>query len=465
MTATRSNHRRRGSLIVLALLAHGQSGCAPVPELAVTPGVVSSAWQEATPGGKTPLEAAWTAFGSRALEGLIAQARISNSDIVVARARVTQARGQLGMARAASLPTVDVAAAADTSSRTDGNNRRISANSQSFGVDIAYDVDLFGSASAGTRSARARLAASAFDRDAIALAVESDVARAFIQYAALSTRISILGRALANARELDRIIGVRVREGIATRVDSGLQAIEVRRIEAEISRIIEARSRTRNALAILVGAEPPEFTLDAVTLDDFTPPTFGALQPGALLSRRPDVKAAEASIAAANGDVDRARAAFLPRLRLSAGSLLEAGSGGPLGAALSAGAGVLAPIFEGGRLRGNLLTAAATQREVVETYRKALLVALGETEDALAGLEQSGRRGSLLAETMTVAQTTARLARRQYVEGAADLQIVLDAERNALDVEDAYAVATQDRLNSAIDLYRALGGAPSAAVH
>jgi len=78
------------------------------------------------------------------------------------------------------------------------------------------------------------------------------------------------------------------------------------------------------------------------------------------------------------------------------------------------------------------------------------------------GIQQSRLRGELLSGTMTVAATTARLARRQYVEGAADLQTVLDAERGALDVEDAAAVATQDRLNAAIDLYRALGGSPAA---
>lgn len=441
--------------LTLTLLA---SACAPVAERAAVPTVSAANWSDNGALGTTPLAAGWDAFGSPELVALIARARGANADIAVAAARVVQARGQLGVARAAGLPSVAAFASGRASGSADA--RAFRNNDASLGLDIAYDVDLFGSARAGKRAARARLAASRYDRDAVALAIESDVARGFVQYAAFSTRLVLLGRALDNARELDRIIGVRVREGVATRVDAGLQTIEVRRIEAEVSRLAEAQARTRNALAILVGAEAPGFRLGAVSLAAFTPPAFEAVQPGALLVRRPDIRAAEARIAAANGDIARARAAFLPSLRVSAGSLLDAGGGGPLGFALSAGSSLLAPIFEGGRLRGALLTASGSQLESVEQYRRTLLTGLSEAEDAMTGLSQAGQRGTLLAGTMDVARTTARLARRQYVEGAADLQTVLNAERGALDVEDAAAVAMQDRLNAAIDLYRAFGGRP-----
>lgn len=439
----------------VSLLGLAAASCAPTPQLAIQPEFVSARWTEDAT-GTTPLADAWTAFGSAELDDLIARARAANADIAIARARIVQARGQVGVARAASLPRLTASGDAGILSGTD--RRRPGADEQSAGLDIAYDIDLFGSARAGRRSARARFDAARFERDAVALAIESDVARAYIQHAAFGNRIALLERALANARELDRIIGVRVREGVATRVDSGLQTIEVRRIEAEMSRIVEARTRTRNALAILVGEEAPSFRVGAAGLDGLAAPAFETVQPGALLVRRPDIRAAEARIAAANGDVERARAAFLPSLRISAGSLASAG---PLGVAFSAGSGLLAPIFDGGRLRGELRTASGAQLETVETYRRTLLTALGESEDALTGIAQSQRRATLLTETVAVAQTTARLARRQYVEGAADLQTVLDAERGALDVADALAVATQDRLGAAIDLYRALGGAPS----
>jgi outer membrane protein TolC len=286
------------------------------------------------------------------------------------------------------------------------------------------------------------------------------VARAYVEHAALTDRLAVLDRALANARELERIILIRVREGVATKVDSGLQTIEVKRIEAERSQMGEARAHARNALALLVGEEAPRFALEDGRLDALAFPDFRPVQPGELLVRRPDVGAAEALIAAAEGDVLAARRAFLPSISLSARGLGQSvAAGGPLQILLSAGASLLAPIFDGGRLRGNLMTANGQQIEAVETYRATLLTAAREGEDALTALDAARSRVALLSETIEAARLTARLARRQYVEGAADLQTVLNAERGLLDLEDAHAIAVQDRLNAAIDLYRAMGGA------
>jgi NodT family efflux transporter outer membrane factor (OMF) lipoprotein len=404
-----------------------------------------------------PLEAGWSAFRSAELDRLIAQARAANTDIAVARARIVQARGQLGVARAGSLPTVSVSGSGDVL-RTAGHT----STSATPGLDIAWDVDLFGGARAGKRSARARLAAAGFQRDATQLAVESEVARAYVLTAALSDRLAVLDRARDNARELERIILVRLREGAATKVDSGLQTIEVRRIETQRSQMAEARVHAVNALAVLVGEEAPRFRLPDVTLAAFAYPDFQPVQPGELLVRRPDIKAAEANIRAAEGDVARARAALLPSLHISARALGESAVlGGPLQTVLTAGASLLQPIFSGGRLRGNLMTASGQQVESVETYRAALLTATREGADALNALAESRRRVTLLADTIEAARTTARLARRQYVEGAADLQTVLNAERGLLDLEDAHALAAQDRLDAAIDLYKAMGGAPA----
>jgi multidrug efflux system outer membrane protein len=452
-----SSLRPRAALIA-ALCASACS--APRPELAIAPSVLSSDWGPGASDGRrqgVPLETGWSAFRSAELDRLIAQARAANTDIAVARARIVQARGQLGVARAASLPTVSVSGSGEIL-RTAGHT----STDATPGLDIAWDVDLFGGARAGKRSARARLAAAGFQRDATELAVESEVARAYVLTAALTDRLAVLDRARDNARELERIILVRLREGAATRVDSGLQTIEVRRLETQRSQMAEARAHAVNALAVLVGEEAPRFRLPDVTLAAFAYPDFQPVQPGELLVRRPDIKAAEANIRAAEGDVARARAAFLPSLHISARALGESAVlGGPLQTVLTAGASLLAPIFSGGRLRGNLMTASGQQVESVETYRAALLTATREGADALNALSESRRRVALLADTIDAARTTARLARRQYVEGAADLQTVLNAERGLLDLEDAHALAAQDRLDAAIDLYKAMGGAPA----
>jgi NodT family efflux transporter outer membrane factor (OMF) lipoprotein len=456
--------KRRASIAASCLLAAACAG--PQPRLAVAPEVLSSEWRGA--GAATGGQPVWVqglgpAFNSPVLDALIARALAANADVRIAQARVAQARAQLAVARAAMLPVVS-ASAGLAATKTDNQGSRPFDFSDAFaGLDVSFDTDLFGGRRAERRAARERVRAATFDRQAAALVVEAETARAFIQHAALADRIELLDRSLGNARELERIIKVRLREGVATRVDTGLQAIEVRQLEAERTRLVEAQEQTRNALAVLVGEEAPRFGVPAQRLADLAAPSFTPVQPGELLVRRPDIQAAEARIDAAAGDVAAARAAFLPNLRLTASALGQAATlTGPFGATLSAGASLLAPIFDGGRLRGQLAFASASQIESVELYRRALLVALREGEDALAAVAQSRRREALLAQAVEEARTTARLRRLQFIEGEADLRDVLEAQRFLVQVEDARAITLQERMNAAIDLYRAMGGTPRA---
>ena len=451
---------RAASLCLLALAI----GCAPKAELAVAPQILSSDWRGGPATAADHLvsvsgQALADAFRSPALEALTTRALAANAEIAIARTRIEQARAQLQIARAAMLPVVS-ASAGLSANRTDNIGGSVFDFSDAFaGLDVSFDTDLFGGRRADRRAARDRVAAAGFDRDATALVVEAEVARAYVQHAALADRLHFLDENIAGARELERIVQVRLREGVATKVDTGLQSIEVRQLEAERLRLIEAQAQTRNALAVLVGEEPPRFELSLTRLQSLTVPSFAPVQPGELLVRRPDIRAAEARIRAASGDVASARAAFLPNFRLTASTLGQAATlTGPFGAAVSAGAALLAPIFDGGRLRGQLSNASAAQAETVELYRRALLVALGEAEDALAAAEQSGARQLLLDRVVEEARTTLRLRRLQYIEGEADLRDVLDAQRLLVQAEDARAISIQERLNAAVDLYRAMGG-------
>ncbi len=447
--------------LCLATLVAG--ACAPKVRLAVAPEVLSSEWRTGQPartGRPVSAESLGSAFRSAELQRLISRAFAANADIAAARARIAQARAQLRVARAAMLPVVSGSAGLNATQMDNRGGSTFDFSAGFAGLDVSWDTDLFGGGRAERRASRSRLEAAIFDRDATALAVESEVARAFVQHAVLGERIALLDRNLANARELQRIIGVRLREGAATRVETGLQAIEVRQFEAERLRLVEAQSQTRNALSVLVGEEAPRFQAPRAAFEALSPPSLDPVQPAELLVRRPDIKAAEARIRAASGDVERARAAFLPNLRLTAIALGQAaGLSGPYGATLSAGASLLAPIFSGGRLRGELAGATAAQRETVELYRRTLLTALAEAEDALTAVEQSRARQRLLDRIVGEARTTARLTRLQFIEGATDLRAVIDAQQLLVRAEDARALSLQERMNAAIDLYRAMGGA------
>src|SRR5205085_7836970 len=158
-------------------------------------------------------------------------------------------------------------------------------------------------------AASGRFRAAEYDREAVGLAIQSDVARAFVQRAALAARLALADRNIAQQRELERIIRARVDAGDGTRVDLGLQTIQVRELQADRSRLEQALAQTRNSLAVLVGEEAPQFRATPAPLESLTVPSLRLVQPTELVARRPDVRAAEARIQAAGGDVRAARAA------------------------------------------------------------------------------------------------------------------------------------------------------------
>ena len=462
----------------IAAAALACAACVPHTELEVPPTLSSTHWSQpaaapaaaatagAEPGfaGEAMPADLGAAFHSTELSALIARASAANTNVTIATARIRQARALLRVARGTMLPVVSGSAGVSATPVHRVPDGAFDFSNAFAGLDISFDLDLFGAHRAERDAARNRVRAAEFDRDAAMLVVQSEVARAYVQRATLATRIALLQRNVAEATELERIIRARFSAGDATRVDLGLQTIQVRQLQTEEQRLDQALDQTRTALAVLVGEEAPRFALAPAQLESLTPPAIAPVQPGELLVRRPDLRAAEARIDAAGGDVRQARAAFFPRLSLSASGLSQAASfAGPLASTLTIGANLLGPIFDRSRLRGNLEFSAASQAESVELYRQVLLTSLAEVENALSAVNRSSARETLLIEVVSEAQLTARLARLQYIGGEADLQRVLDAEQRLTEAEDARAVALQERLEAAIDLFKALGGTAAGA--
>jgi outer membrane protein TolC len=178
--------------------------------------------------------------------------------------------------------------------------------------------------------------------------------------------------------------------------------------------------------------------------------------------RRPDLAASEAQLAGANADIHAARAALLPSISLtgSAGAasaaLLSLATGGTstIGIALS----VLQPIFDGGRLRGQVKVSESRERELVETYRRAILAAFKDVEDSLVAANRQAQQEALQAQVQAQAREALRLAEVRYREGADDLLVVLDAQRTLFSAQDQLAQLRLNRLESSVSLYKALGG-------
>lgn len=459
----------RTRIPILCLLpVLGVSACAPHIALEPTPIVRSEQWSERPAAGVQGPGATITgsgtlgsAMGSAELDELIERARRENTDIAAAMARIRQSRALLRIARGSMLPAIS-ASAGLSATRTD--QTRFDFRDAFGSLDISFELDLFGLHRAEGDAALARFRGAEFDRGAVLLAVQTDVARAFVQQATLAARLALIDRNIAQQRELERIIQARVNAGEGTRVDLGLQTIQVRELQSERSRLEEALGRTRTSLAVLVGEEAPQFRHSPAALESLVVPSLQPVQPTELVARRPDVRAAEARIQAAGGDVRAARAAFYPRLTLSSRGLSQAAVlGGPLSTLFSTGAGLLAPIFDRGRLRGNLEFAGGQQAESVALYRQALLNCLADVENAISAVNRSGERAEITEQIVAGARETARLARLQYLEGDADLQRLFDAEQRLIESEDARLIVIQERLEAAIDLFKALGGMPAQA--
>jgi multidrug efflux system outer membrane protein len=426
--------------------------CVATPPLEVPPTVVSSAWSisVAESQADTATDLA-SLLGSPQLAELIDRARAQSPTLLAARARIDQAFAQLRIARGAALPTLSVGTSIAGTGKNFGGALDFASNFAT--IDAGLSLDLGGGAAAGRRSAAARARAAAYDLRALDIAVTTELARAFVARAALRARISLSDRSIAQALELQRIVELRKREGVATDVDVGLEAVRVGQLRLDRERLQESFDQTRVAIALLVGEEAPGFHSVPAEIEGFSLGSVVLPPPSRLIASRPDVQAAEARIAAAGGDVAQARAAFFPRLDLSVARGATLLTGGAL-SGLTIGADLLAPIFARNRLKGNLAAAAAAQRESVQAYRAVLFGALGDVENALAAAAHARARGTILATLERQARRTVDLARDQYLEGEADLRHLLDAQDYLIAAQDAGLVNRQERLDAAILLFK-----------
>jgi NodT family efflux transporter outer membrane factor (OMF) lipoprotein len=398
----------------------------------------------------------WQIFRSRTLNSLVTEANIDNTDIAAAFRRVQQARASFKIARSALFPAIEA----------EGNAfiRRIDPKGESATTDevldaagrLDYDVDLFGGNRAATASARADLVSAHFDREDVELTIQAEVATTYIGLLLARERLRISVETIGNFSEVLRIAERRFEAGAATALDVSQQKSQLASARAVRALFIEQVHNAENALAVLIGDAAGTLKVDGNGLAALRVPKIAPGQPAALLYRRADIRRAEADLIAANADIGAARAALFPSLNLNLDAAI---TNTPVTTTTTIiGASILAPIFQGGRLRANVRLTEARKAELVETYRKTVLVALQQVEDALAAVRSAAQRVSDLSTALQEARSAYRLSRIQYEAGAIDFSTLLDAQRTLFIAEDNLAIARFDRLIAAVDLVHALGG-------
>ena len=454
--------RRALALVALALLQACSSAPPAAPTLAAT---VPATWRGThdAPGNVgAALEAGWwRAFGDPTLDRLVDQALARNVDLRTAAARVAEVRALADVQRSAALPTLDFGVGTSRSrsiSAATGKPYLSTVGQPQF--QAAYEVDLWGRLDALDQAAASQLQSSEAARDSAALSVAASTVSGYITLRALDARLDVARQTLEAREAALKLARSRQERGYTSALETQQSEAEYRATAAVLPQLQLAIRRQEHALALLAGSAPGEVPRGKTLAQLELLPLPAAGLPSDLLRRRPDIAGAEAQVAATDAQLAAARAQLLPSLRLSAslGSITSTALTGDPFKLWSLGGSILAPLFEGGRLRAQVEASDARRAQALASYEKAVLTAFGEVEDQLAAVDELGQQTVQVEAQSAALQETLRVARNRYREGYASYLDELDAQRNLFGAQQTALQLRADALSARVGLYRALGG-------
>lgn len=442
-----------------AVVLAGGCALAPTYERPALP--VPDAFPASTAPAGVPAAASlpWQQFAPDERARRLVQAALeANRDLRVAVLNVEQARAALGVQRADRLPTLGVGASVTRNTASGGNV----VGSYSAGLQLsAFEIDLFGRVRSLTDAAAARYLASEEGRRAAQLSLVAAVLQADLALRASDESLALTRDALRTREQTLALVQRRFEVGATAEPELRSNESLVAAARAQVAALERQRELDRNALVLLLGQPLPAELPAAAPLQQVRWAPLPAGLPSEVLLQRPDVRQAEQQLVAANANIGAARAAFFPRISLTA----SAGAASTELSGLFDGSGawtltgqLLQPLFDAGRNRANLAAAQAQRDTAVAQYEKAVQSAFREVADALAS--QDGLERQLQAQRAQAAAEQRRLAlaERLLAGGAASALDRLDAERAALSARQAVVQLELARAQNAVQLYRALGG-------
>ena len=415
----------------------------------------------------------WRGFRSKELTEVIEEARQANLDIAMAVARIVQADAQSRVTGAPLLPSIGLngnAARAQQSKTTGLGNGKPFIDDNGFAVSnnltasltASYEIDFWGKNRALMRAAEEAAVASRYDREVVGLTTVVATANAYFQVLAAQDLLKVTHENLASATRVLNLIQQRLNAGTASALDTAQQESLVNTQRALIPPLERTLTQNRNALAVLIARSPEHVRIRGGSLDSIAYPRVTPGLPSELLTQRPDIREAEANLAAANANVYNARAQFLPSINLT-------GEGGyqssvlkilmrPESVFFNVAAGLTQPIFEGGKLLGNLDLQKGKQDELLQTYRKAVISAFSDVETALDGIRQTALRERLQLEVVTSSRRAFEISEQRLNQGTIDLVVVLQTQQTLYVAEIAHVQARLEHVQAIVSLYQALGG-------
>ena len=410
----------------------------------------------------------WELFKDPVLQDLTRQALANNYDLRTAVARVEEARAQVGVARSFLYPQLNAnfgGSAEQVSRRTDPPQTLNSSRSFQnwfLGLSMAWELDVFGRIRRETEAATNVFLATEQGRRGVLIALVADVAQSYFVLRELDLELEISRRTLQVNDDTIEFYRRRLSGGVSNQLELDQSVANRARTAASIPELERQITVQENLINFLIGRNPGPISRGAVLTDQYQPPSVPAGIPSDLLERRPDVKAAENLLAAANANIGAAKALFFPNFSLTAslgGASHDLSNIVDKRAAIwSAAGGVLQPVFQGWRIFSNYEATKARFDQALAQYEKSAQNGFREVADALVGVEKFRDLRSELEKSVEALGNAARLSRLRYDTGLANYLEILIADQQLFDQEILLARARGSQLNAVVQLYRALGG-------
>jgi multidrug efflux system outer membrane protein len=461
-------------LIPLALAASLlAAGCSLIPtyERPAAPVPTTFPGDPAQPPGPAAAALPWQDFFTDPrLAGLIETALANNRDLRVTVQNIEQARAQFGIQRAALFPAVGLSASGSRSSPNPAQayNSNASSVAQTFSVNLgvsAWEIDFFGRVRSLRDQALAQYLATEEARKSAQISLIANVANGWLTLIADEELLAITRQTLATREDTLKLTKLRFDNGVSSELDFQLANSLAESARATYAQQQRLRRQDENALALLLGAPVPASALIGIEggLAAVKPmPDVPAGLPSDLLTERPDIRAAEQQLIAANANIGAARAAFFPRVALTTAigtqsrefsNLFDSGT-----RAWSFAPSITLPIFDAGRNQANLDAARAGREIAVAQYEKSIQSAFREVADALAGRETLTEQARALRATAQAESVRFRLSDLRYRNGVASSLDLLDAQRSLFTAQQSAVQAQLLELQNRVTLYRTLGG-------
>jgi NodT family efflux transporter outer membrane factor (OMF) lipoprotein len=424
----------------------------------------SQGWKQAQPADTTLRADWWQLFGNPELNGLEEEINLSNQTLKAAEARFREARTLIQLNRAGLYPTISTAPSI-TTNRT-SSNAPLGTHAGDFGqytlpVDVNYELDAWGRVRRSIAAAREETQASAGDLETIRLSVHAELAVDYFELRSLDAQKQLLDETMVAYQKALDLTQNRFDGGLSSRAEVAQARTQLETTRAQDIGVGVARATFEHAIAILAGRTPESLSLRALPLS-IAPPVIPVGIPSQLLERRPDIAAAERRAAEANEQIGIARAAFFPKLLLTAMGGFEGNN--PVNwlswpsRLWAVGPSVAQTIFDAGRRRAVAESAAASYDETVANYRQAALEAFQQVEDNLSSLRVLDQQAQAQRVAVEAAQQSLDLALNRYKGGLVTYLEVVTAQSIALQNRSAEVDILRRRMDSSVLLIKALGG-------